>query len=67
MRQRWRKGQEDRREEGEEERKQQQCKTKQGQSVSLLTLSSFIPVFKVHTRSIRAAGTIRVIPLFLPT
>lgn len=36
-------------------------------SVCLYTLWLFTPVFKVHARTIREAGTIKVIPLFLQT
>lgn len=61
-------------EEGMEEREEkkkgnEEIKKKQNRvnCASLFTLWSFIPVFKVHTRSITAAGTILVIPLFLPT
>lgn len=35
--------------------------------VCLCTLWLFTPVFKVHARTIREAGTIKVIPLFLQT
>lgn len=36
-------------------------------NVCLHTLWLFTPVFKVHTRTIREAGTITVIPSFLQT
>lgn len=36
-------------------------------NVCLYTLWLFTPVFKVHTRTIREAGTITVIPFFLQT
>lgn len=35
--------------------------------VCLHTFRLFTPVFKVHARTIREAGTIKVIPLFLHT
>lgn len=36
-------------------------------SVRFDTLWLFTPLFKVHVRTIREAGTIKVIPLFLQT
>lgn len=70
MRQRWRKGQEDRgkerkeKKQGNEERENSTDREQNRVSVSLFTLWSFIAVFKVHTSSIREAGPSQRPPSF---
>lgn len=70
MRQRWRKGQEDGGKGGKRKEKRENGTDRKQDRVNICLFFarwSFIPAFKVHTRTIRQAGTIIAIPLFLPT